>query len=89
MSGVRGRRSSSSGGAIAPPCIPVGRHRHPFVQGEAAADPPEWKPAEPPDGGRLGGTRGGGGGGGVGTARRADPVAATGLLSLQVRRTFL
>ncbi|CAM9406258.1 unnamed protein product [Ectocarpus sp. 12 AP-2014] len=85
MSGVRGRRSSSSGGAIAPPCTPAGRHRHLFVQGEAAADPPEWKPADPPDGGRLGGTHGGGGGGGVGTARRADPVAAAGLLSLQGR----
>lgn len=82
MSGVRGRRRSSSGGAIASPCTPVGRHRHPFVQGEAAADPPEWKPAEPPGGGRLGGV--GGSGGGVGTARRADPVAAAGLLSLQV-----
>ncbi|CAM9571764.1 unnamed protein product [Ectocarpus sp. 8 AP-2014] len=85
MSGVRGTRSSSSGGAIAPPCTPFGRHRHSFVQGEAAADPPEWKPAEPPDGGRLGGTRGGGGGGGVGRARRTDPVAAAGLLSLQGR----
>ncbi|CAN0062460.1 unnamed protein product, partial [Ectocarpus sp. 12 AP-2014] len=87
MSGVRGRRSSSSGGAIAPACNPAGRHRHSFVQGEAAADPPEWKPAEPPDGGRLGGTRGGGGGGGVGvgTARRADPIAAARLLSLQGR----
>ncbi|CAM9798008.1 unnamed protein product, partial [Ectocarpus fasciculatus] len=82
MSGVRDRRRrSSSGGAIAHTCTPVGRHRHRFVQGEAAADSPEWKPAEPPGGGRLGGT----GGGGVRPARRADPVAAAGLLSLQGR----
>lgn len=66
MSGVR--RSSFGGSNTVGSCTPVGRRRHPFVQGEAATDPPEWKPADPPGGGR-----------------RADPAAAAGVLSLQVR----
>ncbi|CAM9528694.1 unnamed protein product, partial [Scytosiphon promiscuus] len=51
-------RKSSNGGSS---CTPVGRRRHLFVQGEAAIDPPEWKPAEPPGNTRQrGGARGSG-----------------------------
>lgn len=73
------RRSHHNSSSTPGRCTPVGRSRHPFVQGEAAIDPPEWKPAEPPDGGRG---RAGRGGGGI--AGRADSAAA-GVLSLQVR----
>lgn len=78
MSGSR-RSNHGGGSGSAGSCVSVGRHRHPFVQGEAAADPPEWTAAEPPDSGRrAAGTGGGSLGGSVDSA-------ATGLLSLQVR----
>lgn len=74
MSGVR---RSSNGGSSS--CTPVGRRKHPFVQGDAAIDPPEWKPAEPPGHGRRrGGARG------SGAAPRTNPAVA-GVLSLQAR----
>eukprot|EP00903_Cladosiphon_okamuranus_P020873 g19168.t1 len=78
VSGVR--RSRHGGGSALGPCTPVGKGRHPFVQGEAATDPPEWKPAEPPDGARR---RSGRGVGGV--AGTAGSAAAAGVLSLQGR----
>lgn len=77
MSGVR-RSSRSGGSGTAGSCVSAGRHRHPFVQGEAAADPPEWTAAEPPDGGRRAAGTGGGSLGGIGDS------AAAGVLSLQV-----
>lgn len=77
MSGVR--RSNRSAAGTMDHCIPVGRNRHPFVQGEAAADPAEWKTAEPPDGGA---SRAGREGGGV--SGRVGFLSATDVLSLQV-----
>ena len=62
-------------------CTPTGKRRHPFVQGEAVSDPPEWTPAEPPRSGRRHGP--GMEGGGVGGSSRR--TAAAGVLSLQVR----
>eukprot|EP00752_Nemacystus_decipiens_P003483 g3216.t1 len=73
------RRSHHGGGSALGPCVSVGSNRHPFVQGEAATDPPEWKPAEPPSGGRGAAGRVGGGGAGV------SGSAAAGVLSLQGR----
>lgn len=69
-------RSGASGS-----CTPAGERRHPFVQGEAVNNPPEWTPAEPPQSGRRHGP--GMEGGGVGGSRRR--TAAAGVLSLQVR----
>jgi len=80
MSGAR-RSSRRGGSGTVGPCVSVGRHRHPFVQGEAAADPPEWTAAEPPDGDRR--AAGTGGGSLVGRAGSA----AAGVLSLQVRHS--
>lgn len=82
VSGARG--GYRGGGSALGPCTLVGRDRHPFVQGEAATDPPEWKSAESPDAGRtvVAGRRGGGGGGAA--SGRAGGSAAAGVLSLQV-----